>query len=116
MKNLVICIVCLLIFGLSSRSFAQSCVPQSTQKLPYSRKHLPGKVTLQQLPGLLKGGRNYPAEKFEPESEIEKEHTSFSIDAAYKITIITEVEQKGRRSVKSKFTWQLQSNGKLKKV
>lgn len=53
---------------------------------------------------------------FEPDNDAEKEHTRFSIDAAYKITIVTEVEKQAKRSVKSKAVYQLQQNGKLKKL
>lgn len=52
---------------------------------------------------------------FEPDNDEEKEHARFSIDATYKITIVTEVEKKGKRTVKSQTVYQLQPNGKLTK-
>lgn len=166
MKHLFTSMVCVLTFVMSTRSFAQSCIPANTQKLPYNQKHLPGKARLLQLPCSIKGreelscgegdARYLPLPDFgnvrvilvpldcgdfeyrwylltivgnkvtdseyaeglwfEPDNDAEKEHTRFSIDAAYKITIVTEVENQGKRSVKSKAVYQLQQNGKLRKL
>lgn len=165
MKHLIVGILCMLLSSVSICSSAQSCIPQSTLKLPYNQKHEPGKVVLKNLSCSVKGWGelacgeddkrylplpDYGAVKvilipldcgdfeyrwylvtivdnkivdkqyaeglwFEPENDEEKEHTRFSIDAAYKITIVTEVENKGKRTLKSKAVYQLQPGGKLTK-
>lgn len=53
---------------------------------------------------------------YEPGEESYKEYTHFTIDTSYKITVTTDADKNGKRSLKSKDVYQLQSNGVLKKM
>ncbi|WP_345954544.1 hypothetical protein [Mucilaginibacter sp. PAMB04168] len=54
-------------------------------------------------------------EWFEPDDDRYKELTTFSIDKNYKISIVTNQIENGNAKLKEKLTYQLMSDGKLRK-